>query len=189
MADLGKVVCTWSGWPGAPASTVLYLDVPTNVLLDNVRNLFNGIVSMIPAGVTVTVPGTGFMIDEGTGVASGTWTATAPAAIVGTGTGAFYSGAGACITWRTASLNHHGHLIKGRSFMVPLVLSTFMSDGTLDDTKRGTIQTNANGYISAGGAHVKVWARPTTPGGSDGMSATMTSATVNDRGASLRSRR
>jgi len=91
------------------------------------------------------------------------------------------------VNWRTNDYRF-GRRIRGRTFMVPLNSNAYEGDGTLSTAARGDLQTFADTMVSGtGGAEFGVWSRPRN--GAGGVFATVTSGTVPDMAAVLRSRR
>jgi hypothetical protein len=92
------------------------------------------------------------------------------------------------VTWTTATFVH-GRRLKGRTFLVPLESGCFAPDGSLDDGTRTLLQAAVDTLVTSGEDHFVIWHRPTTVGGSDGLTGDVVAGTIRDRGAVLTSRR
>jgi len=124
---------------------------------------------------------------------------TPPAAIQGTGGGAWAAPAGATAQWTTASYLY-GRRVKGRTYLVPLTAGAFQSDGTILDTTKTALNAAAAALV-AGASNFVVYTRERqaksaaeSPTGKEityrpGASSMVVSGSVADRVAVLRSRR
>lgn len=189
MTAMHRISVAWQNWPGAPGVSQLFMTggiVQANV--DAVRSFFNAMVGVLPSGLTIQVPSIGDDLDDATGKIVGAWNvATTPPVVTGTATGAYPGNAGAVIHWQTA-LVKNGRRVRGRTFIVPLSSATaYESNGSLSSTTITTLQTAANGLVTALTPNFCVWHRPT--GFSGGEFASIASAKVPDLAVSLRSRR
>lgn len=188
MATLNKIPVLWGSWPGAPGVSTFYsfggnLDNDTAAL----RTFFNALISIIPSGITLSVPGVGDTIDDGSGLINGAWNATsAPAIVTGTGSGVYAGNAGGIVHWLTAGVAN-GHRVRGRTFLVPLISTAFDSGGSLSTTALTTLRNAATTMISSGAGDFRVWHRPT--GGAGGSSSVVLTSSVPDLAITLRSRR
>jgi len=182
-----RVRVHWTGFTGAPGvNTLYYTDAPADPAPD-LFTFFNAIKALLPTSVTITIDSSGDLIDEATGGLAGTWSGTSAATVTGT-TSALYAGAsGAVLDLRTSTIVGKRRL-QGKMFIVPLTTDCYQSDGTLATSQLGTLRTAATALQgSTSGADLVVWHRP-TPGHS-GSKAAVTSITVPDLAAVLRSRR
>lgn len=188
MATLNKIPVSWQSWPGAPGVSTFYTlggDLDSDVAA--LRAFFNAHIALLPSGLLIQVPGLGDTIDDVTGQINGAWNATsAPANVTGTGAGVYAGNAGAVVHWLTA-LVINGRRVRGRTFMVPLIGSSYDSSGSLGTGTITTIQTAATTLITAMAGRMRVWHRPA--GGLGGGSGAVDSARVPDLAVSLRSRR
>ena len=78
-------------------------------------------------------------------------------------------------------------LVVGRTFLVPMGVQAYQSDGTIVDSSRTGLQTAANVLVAATTPTMVVWRRPV--GGAGGSVAPVTAARVSDKVAVLKSRR
>lgn len=190
MATIERIVVRLDGWPGAPGFMTFYTS-DAGASRSSIQTFLNAWKNAVPNAVTFTIPAEGDVIDDSTGNLTGSWTAGTPITITGTGGGAFAAATGACITWYTNTVvtgpSGKPRRLRGRTFMVPLAPVAFDSDGTITAASLATFRTSADALRVA--INLRVWHRPTTPGGSDGLSTTASSSNVADKAAVLRSRR
>ena len=181
-------VVAWSGFLGAPGYSVFYAE-PGQAVMARIREFFEGIKSVIPAGITLTFPSSGKTIDAATGDQIGSWTGSAQQSVVGAASGVFSAASGAVVHWHTATL-WRGRLIRGRTFLVPLSGLAYDVNGTLEPGALTLIQTVANGLVNTTSGHMVIWARPnplTTRPEKGGFKGSVISASVVDKVAVLKS--
>jgi hypothetical protein len=145
----------------------------------------------IPPQVTLQVINETEEIVAATGTMLGVYAGPAQTAVPGTAGAAspWAAAAGAVIGWSTAGVRN-GRRVRGRTFLVPLSSEAFDTDGTIKTVPLGRLQTAATNLLAQGtNVQLAVYARPTAPGASDGVSFDAVSARVPDMGAILRSRR
>lgn len=140
----------------------------------------------LATGVVGTVEASGDTLDESTGLLTGTWEFGTPDGFVGGGSSSYPSGVGAVITWNTAGIVR-GRRVKGRTFVVPLDGSSYDASGTIASFTLDTLRTAAAALITDCAGAFVVWSRPVN--GVGGSAHPVTSATVADKVATLRSRR
>jgi hypothetical protein len=101
----------------------------------------------------------------------------------------YSSAAGVCITWRSPQVRN-SRRIRGRTFLVPLVAAVWGGDGIVAAGNMATLNAAASALRNDTGApDLIVWARPTSPGATDGELAAINSHNIGAAGAILRSRR
>jgi hypothetical protein len=188
MTDMARVRVAWQGWPGAPGVSTFYLaNPPTQAQIDAIRAYFNSFVALLPSGLTVTVPQTGDVIDDISGLITGSWSvATPPTVVTGTGAGNYAGNAGAITHWLTGLVVNRRR-VRGRTFLVPIVSTAFDTAGSLAAGTITTMSTAATTLLAALGTNFRVWHRPAN--GLGGGSGTVTSFRIPDLAISLRSRR
>jgi hypothetical protein len=185
----------WTGFPGAPGYTNLYAETSDPLatgaqnMADNVRAFFDAVKGFFYSSVNIQVQAVVETIDDTDGTLQDAITVgTPPAVVVGT-SGSQYAGpAGACITWRTAGIVSGRH-VRGRTFLVPMAVNQYDSDGTLTSGALSILIAAASAYRTATGPTKVIWHRPTGPGLSDGSSFVITANSVTDKVAYLSSRR
>lgn len=200
MPQIARVKMRWSGFNGAPGYSVFHLrdfvssdGTPPdhNAAATKIDDFALGVSSYLPNGVSVQVMSDIEVIDEATGNLIDVKTITAKAVRNGTATaGTTYAAAvGGVITWRTG-LVVRNRRVRGRTFLVPFASTAFESNGTLSTATVNGLTTLGNAMINqTGAADLGIWSRPTVAGASDGVWAAVTSFSVPDMSAVLRSRR
>lgn len=200
MAEILRVTTRWDGFLGAPGFTNLFFrdfDTDTNPdaaqvssAINKVAGFFGSIAPLLPAAARLQVQRNVDVLESTTGtlVNSIGFTGTLNA-IAGTATGAIAGPAGAVVNWATGNVRN-GRRIRGRTFLVPLAVTSYETDGTLTATAINTIQDAATTLVGrTGNPDFGVWARPTQPLMNDGIWVAASGATVPDTVAVLRSRR
>lgn len=199
MASLARVVINWTGFVGAPGYTNLYFRNSTpgtinQTVVDNaiskVEAFLTSIRPLLPQGVFTGTSGAVDEINDTNGNLVAFWAGTvAAAANGGATTGGYSAPSGACLAWSTNTVRN-ARRIRGRTFIVPLAHTCLATDGSIDSAELTTLRTAADTLRAASGdARLVIWGRPTTPGGTDGVSAEVTASNVQDKLAVLRSRR
>jgi hypothetical protein len=108
----------------------------------------------------VQVPGSGDTIDAETGTITNTWSvATTPAVVTATGSGAYAGNAGLVVHWLTSTIIGTRRL-RGRSFIVPTIATTFETNGSPTSTAVSTLNTAAAALVTATTPGLVVWSRP-----------------------------
>lgn len=198
MSGMIKVVSVWSGWQGAPGFTNFYFSpdaIQDNLHVTNVqarvKAFWSAVSTCIPSGITITIAQDSQIIDSATGVINDTISATAAqTTTAGAGPANFAAVAGACIIWRTATFINSRQL-KGKTFVVPMANSAYDTDGTILAGRLADLRAAANGLGLPGAFPIEerlvAWHRPV--GGTGGTCTTVSSTSVNDRVAYLKSRR
>lgn len=182
---IDKGVWEWSGFKGAPGYSIFYA-TPDAGVSGLIKSFFDTVADMLPGAVTIQNPSDGDRIDETTGLLTGVWTGGIGGTTVATGSGSYAGPAGAAITWGTNGIVA-GKRVRGRTFLVPLHSTAYMTDGTLLDAVRTNIQTAADTLVTAAAGDLLVWSRPRV--GLAGSAHPVVSARVTDQVAVLRSRR
>ncbi len=173
MASILRVPVVWTGATGLPGVSVFHGALTTPGVVTDLVTFFSAIPTKIPTAITVDVPESGDMIDDATGTLSGSWTDSSGGPVDMTGTGEYAAGVGVAITWNTNGIRN-GRRVRGRTFLCPLTVACFDSDGTIAGAILGDIRTAAN-TLAAGG-NLLVWSRPSSPAAADGESHVVTSA-------------
>lgn len=196
-----RYTMVWQGFSGAPGYTSLHFitaegqppgEAPPQADMDaigpKVKTFFTAINNYLPGGVTISYPGTLDELDTATGELLDTHNVPVQTVTSGGGSGSYSAAVGACVSWHATGIVN-GRRLRGRTFLVPLTVAAFATDGTLSDTARTAIQSAATALgDSTSGLDLCVWHRPTAAG-NDGAAGTVVAATVKDKTAVLRSRR
>jgi hypothetical protein len=198
MAEIIRLVVNWTGFTGGPGYTNLHFRDFTAGGVDQAMvdgaiaktdTWLDTFVPIVPTVASFTINPAVEVIEETTGALQSYMTGTPDATRVGTSAGVYVGGTGACVNWYT-NVVRNSRRVRGRTFIVPLGLQAMTNDGTIDDTRLTAMRAATATFIDPTGAgDLGVWARPTTPGGSDGEWAVCTAFTINDKMAQLRSRR
>jgi hypothetical protein len=175
----------WQTGAGGAGVSVFYSN-GTDDATAALGTFFNAIKALFPAAVSWQIPSSGDKIEATTGALTGSWSGGTGATIASTGSGTYAAGGGAYVRWYTNTIRD-GRKFYGRTFLAPILASVYDNDGTLTGGNVTTMQNAANALVTA--AKTVIWGRPTTPGGSDGLFAGVTSALVPDKVTSLKSRR
>lgn len=187
--QLNRMVLQWGG-PQITGVAVTVLHFAGDVGAPNPANVFsafNAYKGLIPAGVSVTIPGTGDVLEDTTGRLTDVWSAAGGGTVMGNGgTGACAKGVGAVINWKTGAIVN-GRRLRGRTFIVPINAGSMGNDGNIEGNTMVALQTLANALQASG--PLAVWHRPTTKGGVDGTSAGVVANVVKNKVAYLSSRR
>lgn len=195
-----KVKVRWSGFIGSPGWSNFYFDTGDDTFTtpedagpcaDRVATFLTSIRTKFPTAVTWTIQSDVEAIGPTDGELLNVHSVGARAPITGSAAAAGYSGAsGVVVTWRTQGVRN-GRRVRGRTFLVPTANNIYQSDGTIDNTHLNEFVTSATTLLTppAGGLPLVVWARPSAVGAQDGDNHVVTSASVPDMAAVLRSRR
>ena len=201
MASIIRVKINWTGFTGAPGYTNLHFEqiaddaiTQTTVqdAIDKTQTWIQAFRAGMPPDCYTGVDAAVAELDEQYGTIQAFWNGTVTAAAPGTGPGSYAAGSGACVNWSTAGV-WNGRRVRGRTFIVPLGSYGFASNGNLDDTKLTTWRAATQTFVDASNdARLVVWKRPTIVLGEplpDGGAYDVTSFSINDKAAQLRSRR
>jgi hypothetical protein len=201
MAGILRITAKWTGAAGLPGYSVFHFrdystsGEPDQAMADGaatkVRAFFSSIAQYIPAVVSVAVQTDAVVVEDTTNTMTGVFSVNPGAAVQGSAAGSevFAAPVGAVVTWRTGTVKN-GRIIRGRTFLVPLVRGIFDVDGTLNSVATGTLNTAATALRAGEGVgDLGVYARPSSPTASDGQWAAVTGHSIPDMGAVLRSRR
>lgn len=192
---LHRVVLNWAGpQVKGTAVTVLHFDgseEPAPPSAGAIGGVFGPFMGQFPTGLSLTIPGSGDTILDTTGALDGTWSTGSSVTTNGGGVAAAAAGVGACVTWLTGGIvtgaSGRPHRLRGRTFLVPLCINAYDSDGTLTSGAFTGLQSLGAAMVALGG--LGIWHRPTTPGGSNGTSYGVTGYRARDHVAFLGSRR
>lgn len=183
MALIEEVRLTWTGWPGGPGVSTYY-GSDASTLRAALGDFMAATDQMVPGQITQTIPAEGRILNDTNGVLTGYWSDGVPIVDANVVSLSFAAPAGLCINWLTGAV-HNGHVVRGRTFLVPLVTQCFDGDGTIEPQVLADARAAANALAASG--TMRIWSRPTAT--VEGASFPVTSAQVNDRVAILTSRR
>jgi hypothetical protein len=180
-----KVPVGWTTGPGGVGVSVFYTPFGSDATVE-LGAFFTSLRPFFPTAVTWSVPGSGDVVDETSGLITGAWTAGTASTQTGTVAGAYVGGTGCYVRWQTAGIVS-GRRVRGRTFLCPMPTGQFDANGTITDASI----TSINGFVTTlvGSGKLLIWHRPTTPGGTDGSSHAVIAGSVLDKVTSLRTRR
>jgi|SRR5205085_5044097 len=194
MVNMKHVVTNWSGGKIGTGYSNHYFtaDIATaQQMADSVRAFFQSSYSsgaFLPGGISISVSSVVDTIDPTNGHLISSESTVPPTVITGSDVTRYAALAGGCVTWKTADFSPKGHRIRGRTFLVPCGGGALQSDGTLDTTFLGFINSAATALVAAL-PELLVWRRPTGKGATDGSSHPVTSGVCQDKASYLTSRR
>lgn len=189
-----RLRCEWTGTGiEGPGLTTFFAEADgTKSISVGAAALFETIKAQLPTGTTITVPGGGDLIDEGTGELVGTWGGGPATQVIGTGTGGFAGGVGVRLVFETGVIRA-GRRVRGSAFIVPVLSSAYFTDGTPTSTFLNTITTGISNFNVQVAGRQRVWSRPkpatATRGALPGAAVPVSNVTCPDKVSWLRSRR
>lgn len=207
--EMARIKLRWTGFNGAPGYSIFHFrdfedgTGVTQAIAEGARarvgEFAEGIKTLIPNGVTLTVESDVEVIESSDGSLVNVLNGGTAATVNSTGPfGVAYAApAGAVISWRTAGV-HRGRRIKGRTFVLPLHNNNYETNGTLSPSTITALSAAAAQMYDVGVAGVLgIYARPhrtknpdgTTTVTNDGTWAFVSSHSIPDMAAVLRSRR
>lgn len=137
-------------------------------------NLYSAMQPYFPqAGLLVKIAAEGDVIDSASGTLVSSWVGDDKAAIGGTGGGDYVGGTGSVFTWSSADVID-GHRQRGRTFMVPLVSSTFDVNGLIDTAALQAFNAAAATFVTASSGQLVIWHRPRAARAADGSRPAVT---------------
>lgn len=149
MVTISRVRTAWSGWAGGPGvTTMFYAAPPTLSQLTGLRTFWDQLKAQIPTTISLQVENVGQQIETTTGQAVDTW-ATAPVTkVTGTGTGNMSAASGVLFRWNTGQFQN-GRAVRGKTYLVPIVVSAFDPDGTISNAVLTGLQTIVDTFVTS----------------------------------------
>jgi hypothetical protein len=186
MADMKRIRCTWQGGGviGPSVSTFYFDDAHTGFQADLIT-FWDSVKTRLPSIVSVTVQGSGDVIESSTGALTGIWSEGSDTNVPGTGTAQCPQGVGGRIVWSTLGTTN-GRRVRGTTFMIPLDASMYDTLGTLS-ASRSDFVSAGNALLAASTNQLLIWTRP-RPGTAGGINSVV-SCDMPDKISTLRSRR
>lgn len=160
-------------------------EAAASAFLGKVRDLMAACKVLTPLATTISLDTEVRELDTTTGVLQSVMQVPAPAPITGGVNQQYAAPVGARIVWRTPAIVA-GRRLQGRTYIVPLVMQNFETDGTLTADAMSALSAAAAAYYDedwAEGVDPCVWSR------THGMLADITGHAIPDEGAILRGRR
>lgn len=158
MVALARVRVALTGFPGAPGVATFY-GLDGGVLAADLQTFFSTAGTLFMSDVTIQVPPGGDVIEDTTGVITGSWTGGVFPAQHGTGAGNYAAPAGVLVEWLTATILD-GKRVRGRTFIVPVSLANYTPAGQVDATVVANLTTNGNTLATFSPGNFVIWHRP-----------------------------
>lgn len=203
MVQVAKVVINWTGFAGAPGFTNLYFQEAgggdfSQGAADNatakVDTWLGSAIALLPSAVTVQVNPSVEVHDEATGNLVTYFQTAAKPVRLGNNVNNYSAASGAVINWYTNGIKvgkgGKARRVRGRTFLVPVGGETLSADGTLTNAKADLLRAATGQLVAPAGTGVLgVYSRPTVAAPNSGKWFNVSSFTVPDKVAVLRSRR
>jgi hypothetical protein len=197
MANLWRIRVAWSGaaTTGAGVSTYYWNAAATGGPAALVT-FYNAIKNFFPTSVTWTIPNSGDILEDSTGVLTGAWSFGTGGVVTGAASGSnWVQGAGARMVWNTNGITG-GRRVRGSTFFTSMNAIEFQVDGTPQATTVAAFNSAATTMLGGVPAFT-IWSRPikhkpiTVPPTYDrlGSSNLITTPAFKDAASWLRSRR
>lgn len=188
-----RITAQWSGFRGAPGYSNFFFrgqsadEEDAQAHANAVRTFLTAASDFMPAGVSISLQPTAANIDETNGNIIGEVDFVPGVTAEGSGGVSYSAASGAVVNWNTQSYIN-GRRVRGRTFIVPLSTSAYDGAGDLTTSAINGLRNAAQALVEAPGpVPMVVWSRP--KGGAAGSIHNVTSASVPDLAAILRSRR
>ena len=193
MADLDVVTTLWSGFPGGPGTTTMFMLTGMDHHLEELHDFFGLLLHTFPPSVILQVQNSGGTIDPTDGHLTGGWVGDAQAPMTGSGSGTYAAGVGACVRWETGEVVD-GHHVRGHTYLIPMMSGYFDTNGSMSDDAHTLIQGSVNSFQSNYADELCVWHRPRAvstrhPVARAGSEHVVTAGLLLDQVSVLRSRR
>lgn len=190
MTAILRMRCEWGGsGVTGPGLTTFYFDQAGSGFPADVRTFFEAIKANIPSNTTITVPNGGDIIEDTTGVLSGSWSEPSGGGITtGTFAGDYAQGVGVRIVWSTGGI-YRGRRVKGSTFIVPIGSALFGASGQLDPATQAIFAAAASAFVTSGSQPLIYSRASDVAPATAGESNAVTAATVPSTVSWLRSRR
>lgn len=193
MVNLLRTRAVWTGFPGAPGYTNWFWDYEAGTPADasdaanSMYSFFDQITGQLPQDVIINISEEGAVVDDATGKQVDIVALASQSTVTGVGAGPYSAPSGCAVRWNTAGVVG-GRLVKGHSFIVPLANLAYQTDGSLASAAVTALQNAADASIATQALPRVVYSRPTATRPL-GVFSPITTASIPDRAAVLRSRR
>lgn len=203
MAEIGQLVFNLTGWNGAPGANVFAIS-PNQAFPDwpqrfaqaasELRTVYAALAQNTPQGWTAVASGIGRVLDDASGELLGVGAYDVPDPVTSpvTATEGRNSRATQIVaSYRTQDI-HRGRLIRGRTYLGPVIPAAFANDGTILQSLRNDLEAAYGGLLTGLGPLLAVWSRPgrdATGQTYPGSYGDVTEVTVSAQPGVLRSRR
>lgn len=197
---IGQATILWTGLSGLPGTTTLSFTtgapdpVEAAAMVDAADDFATALIPVLGTGTSLQVQPEIKYFDTATGVLDSlAGVSPAPPAHVASASGPVGPlPTGAVIAWSTDGVHLRpgstkSRRVRGRTFVVPLALTAYQSDGTITGTIITALSSAASGLVGHAGTTFVIWARPVD--GAGGAAFPVTTWHITDQAAVLRSRR
>jgi hypothetical protein len=185
MTVIKKIPVLWGGLSNLPGYSLFYSSASTDVTTD-LATFFTAIKALFPSGLTWNIPSSGDTVEDSTGAIVGSWTGTSAQVSGSGGALAYAAGSGAYTVWGTSLIIGRRRL-KGRTFLCPVLSSTYSTGGQIVPTAITTLTNAASTLVTA--SKLVLWHRPTKTAPASGLSGLIVTSAVPATVTSLKSRR
>lgn len=155
---LSRVKVVNQGSPGGNAATNFYFSTVGTTELNALGTFLTGLKPYWPTSITMVIPSTGDIINESDGTLSGSWSATPPAAVVGTGGNIGATPVGFEVAWLAAAVVD-GHRPVGKTLIVPCASGAINSSGVIAPATVTAVNSAAATFLATA-VNFKIWHRP-----------------------------
>ena len=156
--SLSRVKVVNTGSPGGNAATNFYFRSVSGTELSALGAFYTAIKALYPTTITMTIPAAGDIIDEANGNLTGSWSATPPAAVAGTGASIASTASGIEIAWLAAAVVD-GHRPVGKTLIVPAAAVAYAPTGVIASSTVTTCNS-AGATFLASAVNFAIWHRP-----------------------------
>jgi hypothetical protein len=187
MPSLAIVRANWAGAPVVGPSTTTWHCDPDDVAVvtAGMRAFFQGLSTLLPIGLQITVATTGDVIDEASGDVTTTWTAPLTVPVVGAEEHTWNNGVGMRVVWATIGVIG-GRQVRGSTFVVPVTQPGFEGAGNITSSYIGVAAAAAGAVVSTP-VPLRIYSRKTAAHA--GVSFPVMGFSVPDKVSWLRTRR
>ena len=186
MAEINRVRVSWTGFNGQPGVSTHFFSGTDYTFLTALNAFYESMKQIVPLGVTLTVAGSGDILDDATGGLTGQWSHGTDTQHLGAGNGNYMVAEGVLVRWKTSQI-HNRRRLQGRTFFVPCISSIFSASGWLAEASRAQLQGYVDTLTLATPQEMVVWGRPKA--GAGGVTGAVTAGIVETKPCVLRSRR
>lgn len=158
MVALARVRVALTGFPGGPGVATFY-GLDGGVLAADLQAFMVTAGSLFMSDVTIQVPPGGDVIEDTTGVITGSWTGGVFAAQHGVGVGSYAAPSGILIEWLTSTILD-GKRVRGRTFLVPVASTNYGADGQVLPADVAGLTVNGNTLVNGSPGNFVIWHRP-----------------------------
>jgi hypothetical protein len=155
---LSRVKVVNGGSPGGNAVTNFYFRSVSGTELTALGAFITACKPYLPSTITYTIPSSGDTIDEATGALTGSWSATAPSPIAGTGVNMAGTPIGIEVAWLAAAVVDN-HRPVGKTLWVPASATGIGNNGAVAPAAITAMNSAAATFL-ASAVNFAIWHRP-----------------------------